>query len=133
MNYLLDTNICIHIIKKKPLAVFQIFESMLPFSNGISSITIAELEYEVRKSNFIEQNKAPLQQFLTPFSIFSFYTRANSFNGIVSTEPEKNGSPTGSLDILIAADALSLNCTLASNNTKEFKRVPYLLAENCIK
>jgi tRNA(fMet)-specific endonuclease VapC len=72
MQFLLDTNICIYIIKRKPLQVLSQFQRLNPSDVGISSITVAELEYGAYKSQRIEQNRAALSQFLMPLEILPF-------------------------------------------------------------
>ena len=129
MNFLLDTNICIYIIKQKPPEVLQKFNTCQVGDIGISSITVAELEFGVQKSQFPEQNNQALQQFLLPLIIVDFNAAASTY-GIIRATLEKQGTPIGSLDTLIAAQALSLKLTLVTNNIKEFGRVPNLKLEN---
>lgn len=66
MEYLLDTNICIYIIKKKPAEVFEKFKKLALGDVGISSITLAELQYGIAKSSSPEKNREALEKFLTP-------------------------------------------------------------------
>ncbi|HAQ18529.1 MAG TPA: hypothetical protein DCR40_04750 [Prolixibacteraceae bacterium] len=66
MEYLLDTNICIYIIKKKPTEVFEKFKNLTIGDVGISSITLAELQYGIEKSSSPEKNREALEKFLTP-------------------------------------------------------------------
>jgi len=75
MNYILDTNICIYLIKRKPESVFKRLSQILLGNVGISSITVAELDYGARKSSNIEKNLLALNQFLIPFEIFSLTKR----------------------------------------------------------
>lgn len=133
MNYILDTNICIYIIKKKPVSVFNKFRSLKPGSIGISSITLAELQFGVEKSSKPGQNKHALHQFLIPIDIVDFDDEAAKVYGLVRAELEKAGTPIGALDTLIAAHAKSLDCTLVTNNEKEFTRVNGLRIENWVK
>ena len=130
MNFLLDTNICIYIIKQKPPEVLQKFNTYQVGDIGISSITVAELEFGVQKSQFPEQNHQALLQFLLPLTIVDFNAAAATTYGIIRATLEKQGTPIGSLDTLIAAQALSLKVTLVTNNIKEFGRVPNLKLEN---
>ncbi len=126
MDHLLDTNICIYIIKQKPIAVLNRFANISPLNIGISSITVAELEYGVQKSFFPQQNKAALDKFLSALNIYDFDLNASIFYGTIRAKLETEGIIIGSLDMLIAAHALSLNCTLVTNNEREFKRVENL-------
>ncbi len=92
-------------------------------SVGISSITMAELEYGVKKSTQPEKNQIALNQFLFPLEILDFDTDAAFLYGVIRAELERKGSPVGSLDTLIAAHARSLDMTLVTNNEKEFNRI----------
>jgi tRNA(fMet)-specific endonuclease VapC len=130
MKYLLDTNICIYLIKKKPHHVLQEFEAHAVGEIGVSSITIAELQYGIQKSRHPMQNQLALEQFLIPLAIIDFdYTAAVSY-GKIRAILEGQGTPIGPLDMLIAAQALSLSITLVTNNTKEFSRAPDLKITN---
>ena len=133
MGYLLDTNICIYIIKRKPQAAIERLRQ-IPFNElYISAITIAELEYGIRKSSFPDKNQSALNEFLTPFSLLDFDRSATIEYGIIRSELEKKGIPIGPLDMLIAAHAKSLNFTLVTNNEREFSKVNGLHVENWIK
>jgi tRNA(fMet)-specific endonuclease VapC len=130
--YMLDTNICIYIIKKKPIEIIDKFRSFKASEIGISSITLAELEYGVSKSQYVEQNKEALAMFVSPLEILDFDSAGSSAYGEIRAELEKSGKIIGSMDMLIAAHARSLNATLVTNNVKEFKRVSHLRVENWI-
>lgn len=133
MKYLLDTNICIYLIKDKPISVRHHFEAHIIGDVGVSSITVAELQYGAEKSQQIERNLAALQQFFLPLVIADFDMAAAYRYGRIRAYLEKQGTPIGSLDMLIAAHALSLGVTLVTNNVKEFTRVPELRLENWIE
>ena len=133
MKYILDTNICIYIIKKKPSQVFEKFKDLPLGSVGISSITLAELAYGVKKSVQSEKNQIALNQFLVPLDIVEFDANAAIEYGIIRAELERAGTPIGPLDMLIASHAKSLDLTLVTNNEKEFKRVDGLAIENWTK
>lgn len=130
MRYMLDTNICIYLIKRKPLVVVQKLRSLAISDVAISSITLAELEYGVAKSSRPEQNTEALQGFLAPLEILPFDDGAACRYGEIRAYLEKEGKVIGGMDMLIAAHADSLGCTLVSNNLREFERVPGLLLEN---
>lgn len=132
MNYILDTNTCIYIIKKKPASVLERFSNVPLGQIGISVITLAELEYGARKSANPQKNLAALQQFLIPFDIFNFNYEATIEYGLIHSDLERKGTPIGPLDTLIAAHAKSLNCTLVTNNEKEFRRIEGLQVENWV-
>ena len=130
---MLDTNICIYIIKKKPTDVIERFRQTRISQVGISSITLSELEYGVAKSSKPDQNQFALAQFLAPLEILSYGDEAAQQYGRLRAFLEKQGTPIGSLDMLIAAHALSTDSTLVTNNEKEFNRVPNLKIDNWAK
>ena len=133
MKYLLDTNICIYLIRKRPLHVLQRFSTYSVGEIAISSITVAELQFGVQKSQYPAQSQRALEQFLIPLSIVDFDHEAAVAYGGIRAALESLGTPIGPLDTLIAAHALSLNLTLVTNNTKEFSRVPHLKVDNWAK
>ena len=133
MGYLLDTNICIYIIKKKPESVFKRL-SQIPLGEiGVSSITVAELDYGARKSAIPEKNLSALHQFLLAFEIFNFGFDASVEYGKIRSTLERQGMPIGPLDTLIAAHAKSLNHILVTNNEREFRRIEHLKVENWVE
>jgi tRNA(fMet)-specific endonuclease VapC len=133
MEYLLDTNICIYIIKKKPISVFEKFKSLSIGSIGISSITLAELQYGVMKSSNPEKNQEALEKFITPLEIIDYDYNATIEYGKIRADLEKKGTPIGPLDTLIASHAKSLDLTLITNNEREFERIIGLKVENWTK
>ena len=133
MTFLLDTNICIYLIRQKPLHVYDKFKSLALGAVGLSTITVSELTYGVTKSSNQEKNRDALEQFLLPFEILDFDINAEIEYGKVRTYLEKKGTPIGPLDTLIAAHAKSLNLILVTNNTREFNRVPKLSIQNWVE
>ena len=132
MRFMLDTNICIYIIKQKPPNVIERFYQTEISEIGISSITLSELLYGVSKSSKPEQNQIALTQFIAPLDILPYDNEAAQYYGELRVHLEKQGRPIGSLDMLIAAHALSANCVLVTNNEKAFNRVPKLKIENWV-
>lgn len=132
MRFLLDTNICIYIIKKKPAAVIKKFRTFQINDLGISSITLAELEFGVYNSSRQEQNQEALSQFVSPLEILPFDDRAAIQYGQVRAYLTLRGITIGAMELLIAAQAKSLSLPLVTNNLKEFKRIPGLLLENWV-
>jgi tRNA(fMet)-specific endonuclease VapC len=132
MKYLLDTNICIYIIKRKPPKVFKRFESLRVSDVAISSITLAELEYGAYKSKHPENNIIALTKFLAPISVLPFEDNAAKAFGIIRTNLELKGLPIGPYDLLIAAHAHSLGLILVTNNIREFNRIKDLRLVNWI-
>jgi len=133
MKFMLDTNICIYIIKRKPLDVIERFNQTGISQIGISSISLSELLYGVSKSSKPEQNRIALMQFIAPLEILAYGDEASQYYGDLRAHLEKQGTPIGSLDMLIAAHALSIPCTLVTNNEKEFIRIPDLKIDNWVK
>lgn len=133
MKFMLDTNTCIYIIKRKPPDVIERFNQTEISQIGISSITLSELFYGVSKSSKPKQNQIALMQFVAPLEILPYSDEAAQYYGDLRAHLEKQGSPIGSLDMLIAAHALSIACTLVTNNEKEFIRIPNLKIDNWVK
>ena len=127
---MLDTNTCIYIIKRKPPSVIERFMQTAISQIGISSITLSELLYGVSKSSKPEQNQIALSQFVAPLEIMPYGDDAAQSYGDLRAGLEKQGAPIGSLDMLIAAHAISLNSILVTNNEKEFVRIPNLKIDN---
>jgi tRNA(fMet)-specific endonuclease VapC len=100
---------------------------------GVSSITVAELTFGVHKSQHAAQNGRALEQFLLPLIVADFDYPASLMYGALRAQLERQGTPIGALDMLIAAHALSLKITLVTNNIKEFTRVPHLKVVNWVK
>ena len=133
MKFMLDTNTCIYIIKRKPPDVIERFNQTEISQIGISSITLSELFYGVSKSSKSEQNQMALMQFIAPLEILPYGDEAAQSYGDLRAHLERQGTPIGSLDMLIAAHALSLACTLVTTNEKEFIRIPNLIIDNWAK
>jgi tRNA(fMet)-specific endonuclease VapC len=132
MKYLLDTNICIALIRQKPAALLQRLTSLQLGDAGISSITLAELFHGVEKSARPEQNMSALEQFLLPLDLADFDQDAALAYGKIRADLERTGQIIGSMDILIAAHAVSLNVIMVTNNVQEFQRVKGLFVEDWI-
>ena len=126
MKLLLDTNICIYIIKQQPATVLKHFLEYQVGDVGISSITLSELRYGVAKSTHREKNSKALDEFIIPLEVIPFDEDAAHVYGDIRANLEKAGMPIGAMDLLIAAHALSLGIPLVTNNTREFMRIPAL-------
>ena len=129
MKRLLDTNICIYLINRKPAAVLRHLEAARVGDLGLSSITVAELLYGAAKSQYPDRNRQALEKFLLPLEIAPFDMAAATAYGPVRANLEHAGRLIGPLDLLIAAHALSLGVKLVTNNIREFERVPGLRVE----
>jgi len=130
MNVMLDTNICIYLIKHVPSALIERFEAFPVGDIGISVITLAELEYGASKSTHPRRNLEALEQFIVPLDVALFDRQAAVAYGRIRAVLEKKGRPIGAMELLIAAQALSLGVRLVTNNEREFRRVPGLRVEN---
>jgi tRNA(fMet)-specific endonuclease VapC len=126
MRFMLDTDSCIALIKRKPGSVLRRLTSLAPGEAGISAVTLAELRFGVAKSAQRETNGLALDEFLLPLEIADFDEAAAATYGSVRAGLEKVGTPIGPLDTQIGAHALSLGAALVSHNTREFRRVPGL-------
>lgn len=129
MSYLLDTNICIYIINRKPPHVIEKFHQYRMGEIAISSVTAAELAFGVEKSGSV-RNRQALDKFFAPLEILPFDTESIWHYATVRNQLQQNGLVIGALDMMIAAHALALNATLVTNNTREFERVIGLKLEN---
>jgi tRNA(fMet)-specific endonuclease VapC len=128
--HLLDSNICIYILKNKFLQIQSRIEAVGIENVTVSSITVAELEYGAAKSNNPDQARSRLYEFLVPFEILDFDTKAAECYGRIRTNLERKGTPIGPLDFMIAAIALAHNSIVVTNNENEFRRITDLSVEN---
>lgn len=130
MKYMLDTNICVYIIKKRPERVLDHLKEKMEDGLTISSITLAELEHGVHASARPEKNALALYQFLSITEILPFDDEAAAEYGKVRAMLQQKGTPIGPLDTLIAAHAKSRRLIIVTNNVREFHRVDGLAVEN---
>ena len=131
--YLLDTNICIYVMKNAYPALTQKVFSFNPSDLCISSITVFELEYGAAKSNWGEKTRQNMRMFLAPFNIIDFDSRDAASAGIIRGYLEKQGSPIGSYDVQIAGQAVARSMVLITHNVGEFISVPWLKVEDWVK
>jgi len=131
VRYLLDTDICIYVINRRPSGVFDRFATLEAGEVGISSITGAELHFGVAKSGSA-RNAAALEKFLAPLEVMPFEEQAMRRYGLLRSHLESSGKPIGALDLLIAAHALALGTTLVTNNLREYGRIAGLKVENWV-
>ena len=129
MRYMLDTNICIHVINARPPLVLERFRREQLGSICVSSVTAAELAFGVAKSGSL-RNREALEMFLAPLEVLPFDNAVMWHYADLRAELERRGEPIGTLDTMIAAHAMAYNTTLVSNNTREFSRVAGLSLEN---
>jgi len=132
MHYLLDTNICIYLIKKHPPEILRRFREHAPQDVAIATITLFELQYGVEKSQYRQRSQDALIKFLLPLNLLDLDRLAAEEAALVRTQLEKKGISIGPYDLLIAGLARSRDLTLVTNNTREFKRIVGLRLENWI-
>ena len=133
MRYLLDTNICIYLIKKRPLEVIERFREHPPRDVAISTITLFELQYGIEKSKYRQRSENALTKFLLPLNLIEFDRSSALEAAAIRAKLEKKGMVIGPYDMLIAGLAKSLDMILVTNNTKEFERIVGLNLENWIE
>ena len=120
---MLDTDVCIALIRGRPEALRGRMRTHPPSSPGVSTITVSELRYGAAKSNDPGRNGNALDAFLLGLEVAPFDQAAADIYGEVRADLEQRGQPIGSMDLLIAAHALSLGATLITHNIREFTRV----------
>jgi tRNA(fMet)-specific endonuclease VapC len=133
MKYMLDTDICIALIKRKPSKALKRLGQLSAGDIGISTITLAELRYGIAKSQFAQRNQDALEEFLLPLEIVDFDENAATAYGPVRAVLESAGRPIGPLDTQIGAHALSLDVVLVTDNTTEFRRIKGLQVDNWLE
>ncbi len=131
-QYLLDTNICIYLIKKSPPEVFERFKKIRLNQLHIPTVTVFELYYGIEKNNSHQRNLLALEKFIEPLSIVDFDLSAAKKAAHIRNQLRILGTPIGPYDIQIAAIALSLHMVLLTNNIDEFERVDGLRLENWV-
>jgi len=130
MRYMLDTNICIYLIKKKPESVLKNLNLHMDEGISISVITLAELNHGVEASQYPEKNAVSLNQFLSIVDILPFDDDAAAEYGKICASLRRQGTPIGVMDMLIAAHAKAKGLIIVSNNAREFARVEGLELKN---
>ncbi|MBT8567944.1 type II toxin-antitoxin system VapC family toxin [Polynucleobacter paneuropaeus] len=131
IKYLLDTNIVIYVLKRRPIEALEAFNKNAN-RMAISSITLSELIYGAEKSANVDKNLEAVEDFVSHLDVLSYDARASQQYGQIKASLEKRGVLIGENDIHIAAHAISQGLILVSNNLKEFKRVPNLALENWV-
>ena len=133
MRLMLDTSVCIELIRRHPVAMLERLQSHAVGDIGISVITLAELEYGVSKSRDPRRNRDALRQFVEPLEVAPFEAHATAAYGRIRATLEEQGRPIGAMDLLIAAHALALRVVLATTNEREFERVSGLRVETWLR
>jgi len=132
LKYLLDTNIAIYVIKRRPIEVLGQFNAQAS-RMAISVITLSELMHGAEKSSQPSSNLAVVEDFCSRLDILPYTAKAAQHYGSIRAHLERNGQPIGMNDLHIAAHARSEGLVLVTNNTREFIRVPALQVENWIQ
>jgi len=133
MRYLLDTNICIYLIKRRPSGVLERFRQHSPQDVAISTITLFELQYGIEKSQYQQRSEDALAKFLLPLNLINLDYSSAIEAAAIRAQLEEKGVPIGPYDLLIAGLARSQGIILVTNNTKEFERVDGLHLENWVE
>jgi tRNA(fMet)-specific endonuclease VapC len=131
LKYLLDTNIVIYVMKRRPLEVLNVFNQHAN-RMAISAITLSELYHGAEKSQRISDNLLAVEDFCSRLEVLPYSAKASQHYGAIRSALEKMGQPIGVNDIHIAAHARSEGLILVTNNMGEFARVPALQVENWI-
>lgn len=129
-HYILDTNICIALVRHRDLNVLKRLTACGQGEVGLSSITLSEITYGIEKSAQPERNRIAWASFCAPLIIHPYDEHASEEYGRIRANLERAGQPIGPLDTLIAAHAIALDAILVTNNEREFNRVPDLTVEN---
>ena len=134
MIYMLDTNICIYIINKKPISYIKKLESLEKTDSiALSTIVLAELQYGVSNSRFKEKNQINVNSFVSKLDIIDFTEQCAFFYGEIRTDLKQKGIIIGNNDLLIASHAICEEATLVTNNISEFNRIKGLKLINWSK
>ena len=131
LKYLLDTNIVIYVLKRRPIEVLKIFNTNAS-RMAVSSITLSELIYGAEKSSNVDRNLEAIEEFISHLEVLPYDAKASQHYGQIKASLEKRGEIIGENDIHIAAHAISQGLILVTNNLREFKRVANLALENWV-
>ena len=131
LRYLLDTNIVIYVLKRRPIEVLPIFNANAG-RMAISAITMAELLHGAEKSSRVSENLSAVEDFCSRFEVLPYGVKAAQHYGAIRAVLEKLGRPIGVNDLHIAGHARSEGLVLVTNNLSEFERVPALEMENWV-
>lgn len=131
--YLLDTNICIFAINRKNPQVVNKIKEKINTNMHLSSLTIAELEFGVENSQYVEKNRIALLKFISLFFVLPFDDEDAVSYGKLMAKLKRKGEMIGPIDMLLAAQALSKELILITNNVGEFSRIDGLKIEDWSK
>ncbi len=128
MKYLLDTSVCVAVLRAHPAALARL-AAVGPAAVAVSAMTIAELCHGVLRSREPEQSGRDVRRFVSPMMTLPFDEEAALRHAEARRALEATGQPIGERDLIIAATALANNLTIATGNMREFERVPGLSVE----
>jgi tRNA(fMet)-specific endonuclease VapC len=131
LRYLLDTNIVIYVLKRRPIEVLSVFNANAS-RMAISSITLAELLHGTEKSTRVSENLSAIEDFCSRLEVLPYGAKAAQHYGAIRAALEKEGPPIGVNGLHIAGHARSEGLVLVTNNVSEFARVPALEVENWV-
>lgn len=131
LRYLLDTNIVIYVLKRRPIEVLSVFNQNAS-RMAISAITLSELYHGAEKSSKVGENLAAIEDFCSRLDVLPYGSKAAQHYGAIRAGLEKLGQPIGVNDLHIAAHARSEGLIMVTNNVGEFARVPALEVENWV-
>jgi len=129
-RYMLDTDMCSHIIKEHPESVRQRFQTLAMEQLCVSVVTYAELIYGVERSSSKRINRPIIEDFVLHLDVMNWDTEAADQYGVIRAELEAAGTPIGAMDMMIAAHAKSIKAVLVTNNQKHFTKVKRLKIDN---
>jgi tRNA(fMet)-specific endonuclease VapC len=131
-RFLLDTNICIYIHRRRPGKVLARFQKLEPGDAAISVITWGELLYGAEKSKQRKKALEILAEFKTFVPVLPIPESAGNTYGIIRASLESMGQPIGNNDLWIAAHAKAAGLTIVTNNEREFRRIAGLKVQNWV-
>ena len=131
LKYMLDTNIVIYVIKRKPIEVLDTFNQHAD-QLAISSITLAELLHGAEKSEQVERNLRKVEDFVSRLEVLEYTPNAAAHYGDIRADLERKGTPIGVNDLHIAGHARSEGLIVVTNNLREFERVEGLRTDNWV-
>jgi len=131
LKYMLDTNIVIYVIKRKPIEVLDTFNQHAE-QLAISSITLAELLHGAEKSMYVERNLRKIEDFVSRLEVLDYTSNAAAHYGDIRADLERKGTPIGVNDLHIAGHARSEGLIVVTNNLREFERVEGLRTDNWV-
>jgi tRNA(fMet)-specific endonuclease VapC len=132
LKYLLDTNMVIYVLKRRPIEVLSRFNDNAG-RMAMSAITLAELYHGAEKSAKVAQNLEVVEEFASLVQVLAYDAKASQHYGAIRSQLEKAGQPIGVNDLHIAAHARSEGLVVVTNNTSEFSRIPGLMVENWVQ